>query len=436
MRPTPRAVVLLAAGVPLAFALVLLDAALWPFPLAYLGAVVFLIGLDALLAPSPRRLAIATRLPPLLYIGDQDPMIVTLTPAAGGFGAVAEIVCDVGAELVPPPRLTTALVPGGATEVALPLFARRRGTVRVERLWLRWRGPLGLMWRHRRHAVAGEIPVTPNTRSVRAQALRFSARDAIFGVKVQYQQGSGSEFDALRDYAPGFDHRSIDWKHSARHRRPVCKEYRTERNHHVMLAFDTGHLMREPLAGFPKLDHAINAGLLLAYFSLRAGDRVGLFGFDAAARLFAEPVGGIRSFPRLQHALAGLAYQPDETNFTLGLAELGRRLRRRTLIILMTDFVDTVTAELMVENLERIGRRHLVVFVTLRDPGVAAAIDAAPAALDDVTRAVVAADFRRERMVVLERLRRLGVHCIDAPSAAVSVGLLARYLTIKERELL
>ena len=83
----------------------------------------------------------------------------------------------------------------------------------------------------RRITLDRAIDVLPNVRGVQSAALQFFAREAIFGIKVQPQKGEGTEFEALRDYAPGLDNRFIDWKHSARHRKLVCKEFRTERNH-------------------------------------------------------------------------------------------------------------------------------------------------------------------------------------------------------------
>jgi uncharacterized protein (DUF58 family) len=253
---------------------------------------------------------------------------------------------------------------------------------------------------------------------------------------VDRDKGGGSEFDALRDYTIGMDHRSIDWKHSARHRRLVAKEYRSERNHPVVLAIDTGHLMSIPIGGVPKLDHAINSALLMTYFALNSGDRVGLFAFDSKVRSHSEPRGGIRNFHRLQRQTAELNYQAEETNFTLGLAELASRLSRRTLIVLLTDFTDTITAELMIENMQRLARKHLVVFVTSRDPSLEDLTLARPRSALDMQRAVVAADFIRERELVLERLRRLGVHCLDSHPGKVSTDLINRYLEIKRRELL
>jgi uncharacterized protein (DUF58 family) len=317
----------------------------------------------------------------------------------------------------------------------VPLVPRRRGRLGVRALWLRWAGPLGLVARQTRVPVGQEVSVVPNVRAVRAAAVRFfGARETQLGLKVERFLGDGSEFESLREFVRGMDHRAIDWKASARHNKLLGQEFRAERNHQIILAVDTGHLMREPLGGIPKLDHAVNAALLLGYVGLKTGDRVGLYGFDEAVRAYLAPRGGVAAFQRLQAASADLEYSTAETNFTLGITDLSTRLRRRSLVVLLTDFVDVVTTELLMRNLDQLARRHLVVFVTLRDPSLVELAAAAPRSLDDVHRAVVAGDFAREREVVLKRLRRMGVSTIDAPPAAITGQLLSRYLDIKRRE--
>jgi uncharacterized protein (DUF58 family) len=216
----------------------------------------------------------------------------------------------------------------------------------------------------------------------------------------------------------------------------LSKEFQTERNHQIILAFDTGYLMAEPIEGMPRLDHAINAALMLAWISLKGGDLVGLYGFDAAVRHYASPARGMPSFARLQHGMAALDYRHEETNFTLGLAELAVRLKQRALVILFTDFVDTVTAELLIESLQRMAARHVVVFVTLKDSLLQGIFEAPPDRFEAVAEAVVAHDLLRDRSIVFERLHRLGVHCLDVPSAGLSVGLINRYLMIKQRGLI
>jgi uncharacterized protein (DUF58 family) len=138
-------------------------------------------------------------------------------------------------------------------------------------------------------------------------------------------------------------------------------------------------------------------------------------------------------FGRIQQAVAGLDYRAEETNFTLGLAELGVRLKRRSLVVLFTDFVDTVTAELLLEGMQRVASRHVVVFVTLRDAVLRGIVDAQPERYEDVAKAVVAHDLLRDRAIVFERLERLGIQCLDVAPAGLSAALINRYLLIKQR---
>jgi uncharacterized protein (DUF58 family) len=437
MKPTRRAVLIFALGVPLALVLVVMDAALWAFAFDYSALVLIAMAVDAALALPRRRLEVAVAPPARLHIGEDGAVAVTVSTRRRHPRTVRfELVAEQSGEIDPPEIAAAALAPGGEAHVSLRLAPRRRGRVRLDRLWLRWRAPLGLVELSRVIAIDREIDVLPNIRGVETTALHFYAHEAIFGIKAQQQRGEGAEFEALRDYAPGLDVRGIDWKHSARHRKLLSKEFRAERNNQVILAFDTGYLMREPIEGMPRLDHAINAGLLLAWISLRGGDLVGTFGFDAATRQYVAPIRGTGAFPRLQQAVAGLEYRTEETNFTLGLAELSVRLKRRALVILFTEFVDTVTAELLIESMQRMASRHLVVFVTLRDSLLQRAVDAAPGHFETVAASVIAQDMLRDRRVVFERLQRLGVHCLDVPSRGLSVALINRYLLVKERGLI
>lgn len=432
--PAPRAVALAAALFPLALLPALVHPRLVGAWIVGAALLALAVGLDALLALPPGRLEVSLEAPESLAVGEAGAAVVSLRAPRPVRGV--ELLLDLHADLAPQPPQRLDLAPRAEVRVPVRLVARRRGRPTLDELWLRWTGPLGLARRRRRVPLGRAIPVVPNLRPVRAAALRFfGSREITAGVQVERFVGDGSEFDALVEYVPGLDPRAISWKASARHRKLLCQDFRAERNHQVILALDTGHLMAEPLLGVPRLDHAVTSALLLAYVSLRLGDRVGLYGFDRAGRAWAEPQGGMGAFPRLKTLSAQLDYSTDETNFTLGLTELSARLRRRSLVVVFTEFVDTVTAELMVENLSRLARRQLVLFVALRDPALDAAALERPRRLGDVYRSVVASDFVRERERVIARLRRMGVQCLDAAPAAVSSRLVNRYLDIKRREL-
>ncbi len=439
MRPTLRCLVVFLAGIPLSLGVVWIHPRLWTVWIAYLAAAITLAGLDGLLAMSRRKLKITATLPEQIFIGDTGTATVSLV--AGRRGATVEVLAELDDALAPQPAGRTSVHAIGPRqpargELAIPLAPRRRGDHALRAVHARWTGPLGLIEHRVAVPIDRKVGVVPNIGAVRAVALRmFSDRNFMAGLKIEKFLGDGSEFESLREYVPGMDHRAIDWKATARHRKLLCQEFRAERNHQVVLAVDGGQLMSEPVAGVPKLDHAINAAILLGWFCLRTGDRVGLLGFDERVRQWAEPAGGMHTFQRLQALSAEIDYHPVETNYTLTLAELSTRLRRRSLVVLFTDFLDTVTAELMIDNVTRLARRHLVLFVAVRDPSVETRALAAPRSLGALHEAVVAGDFARERGVVLERLRRAGAHCIDVAPAGFSMTLVNRYLDIKRREL-
>lgn len=436
IRPTRRLAAWLGLGFPICLALGIADAALWPLGGAYLAAVLAVAGLDALLALRIRDLSVEVVVERVLNIGETVPARIRLASRRALSPIFIEHRVQLG-DIVTPGEIGPVFYqPGTEAEFDIPLTPRERGLADLKALWLRWAGPFGLTIRQTTIALDRELRVTPNIRAVRQGAIALSAREAFFGTKSVDQSGDGSEFDALKDYAAGMDRRTIEWKHSARSGKLVCKEFRVERNHQVILAYDTGYLMREPVGGISRLDHTINAGLLLTYTALKSGDRVGMFAFGARPYLFAAPSGTMNAFARMQHLSGELAYLSEESNFTLGLSDLSARLNRRSLIVLMTDFVDTVTAELMVENVARLATRHLILFLTLRDPDLAATTERRIGGLNDMTRAVVAYDIQRDRQVLFERLRRLGVHCLEATHDQVGPDLINRYLRIKRRELI
>ena len=269
--------------------------------------------------------------------------------------------------------------------------------------------------------------------AVREEALRLFSRDSTFGLHLFLNGGDSSDFHAMRDFQPGMDRRRIDWKQSARHGALRAKEFHAEQNQHIVLALDTGRLMSDPLGDQPRLDRAVQAALLVAYVALKLGDRVGLFAFDEKPRLASGTVTGAKAFPVLQQLATKIDYSTGETNFTLGLTKLASELERRSIVVIFTDFVDTTSAELMLENVGRLLKRHLVLFVVFRDQELEALRDAMPQTPGDVSRAVVADTLLHEREIVIERLRRMGTEIVDAPVDRLGPQLLSAYLQAKRQ---
>jgi len=314
-----------------------------------------------------------------------------------------------------------------------------RGTAELKRVWTRWQGPLGFIWRQRVDPLDLEIPITSDTQMVRDKAAEIFTKDAHIGQKLQQLRGDGTEFDGLTEFLPGMDKRSIDWKHSARHKMLLSREFRTERNHNIIFAFDTGHLMAEQASdsetdeAMTKLDRALNAALLMGFVSLKIGDKVGLYAFDERPYLYAPAIGNTRSFSQIRRVSAKIEYSTAETNFTLGLSQLTQNLQRRTLIVVFTDFVDSTQAELLVENMARLLKRHIVIFVAFRNSGLDRLIERDARTPQEAAASLIGDGLMRERDLVLKRLTRMGVNVIDADPATLNMKVLNTYLILKAR---
>ena len=440
--PTARAIALAAIGAPAALLAGLMTPDGWVVGGAWLVLLLGLILLDALIGPSRAAASLELEAPSMVGVGSTGTLAIRAR-FEGAAPRAAEVAVETNARLAADPGRAAITFAGSEGLSRATLTPVRRGQGEISTLWLRWRGGLGLVWKQVRQAPRRPVAVLPDIRGVKAQAVRLFARDAAFGLKSQLETGEGSEFHALREVDGATDPRTIDWKQSARHGKLLGKEFRVDRNHPVVFAIDTGRAMSEPIehgeagrAGAPRIDRAINAALLLAYVALKTGDRVGAYGFDARPRGFSGLVSGAGRFGRLQRHLSGLDYGDDETNYTLGLTQLGVFLERRSLVVVFTEFADATNAELLVENLGRLLRRHVVLFVAMRDEELEAIAGAEPTNAETVARAVTAHALIRGRELVIARLARLGARIVDAPASRLGPALISAYLDLKRSDLL
>ena len=431
--PSARTLVLAALAAPVALVIAATAPGAWVIVPAAGVALLVLVALDGLLAG---------RLADLRVIAPADSEVgkpVELTVLAD-ISAGRTIGGSPRAALAFDPRLGA----GGRAELALgrdpasaswqgriDLVPTRRGSARLDQVWLRWPGPLGLAHRQRQHPLDQTVRIWPDLSPVRSPLLQAYLRDAQQGLIARRIRGEGSQFEALAEYEPGMDRRRIDWKSSARQTRLYARENESERNNQIVFAFDCGQAMCEPVDGLPRIDRAVSAALTAAYVAIKGGDRVALFGFARKPELFTPFYSDGRQFHRLQTAAAGLDYHAAEPNFTLALATLAARLQRRSLIVLFSDFTDPTSAEIMIESIARLVAKHLVLFVTLEDSELAGLTGAEPETVADIAAAVTAGTLAHQRAVVLQRLRQMNVDVIEAPWSAITYRLIDRYLEIK-----
>jgi uncharacterized protein (DUF58 family) len=131
----------------------------------------------------------------------------------------------------------------------------------------------------------GLLRVFPPFRSKQEAELRIDrARILEVGLRSAKARGGGTEFEQLRDYSEDDEFRRIDWAATARAGRPIVRTYRAERNQVVIVLLDNGRLMAGRVDGVPRLEHAMDAVMMLTAVATRLGDRAGLVVFDRRVR--------------------------------------------------------------------------------------------------------------------------------------------------------
>ncbi|MDQ1674190.1 MAG: hypothetical protein QOC98_2752 [Frankiaceae bacterium] len=404
--------------------------AVTPAPLAALlvGDLVLLvlIGVDVLLAASPRRVHAERQLPVNGRLG--EPLDTTLLLRNDGRRQLRGRVRDAwppSAGLTPS-TTPVSLASGERFRMAATLRPTRRGDRRARTLVVRALGPLGLAGRQRNLDVPGRVRVLPHFRSRALLPEKLSRLRQVEGLVSVRGAGRGTEFDSLREYVPGDDVRSIDWRATARRSAVAVRTYRPERDRRVVLVLDTGRTSAGRVGDEPRLDHALDAALLLSALAFRAGDRVDLIAHDAVPRAVVERA----SLASLSDAMALLEPALLESNHQATLGQTLRIARRRSLVVLFTDLVPAVVEESLLPSLAPLLRRHTVVIAALADPRVAELVSAR-GNVSDVYGAAAAERAQAERRRLAGLLRRRGVEVVDAPPSHFASAVADAYLALK-----
>lgn len=328
------------------------------------------------------------------------------------------------------------LAPNGAVDVTYALTVDRRGQHPFGDVTVRVRSPLGLWERQVRFDVPGVVRTYPDFARLRETGMRGRLSEQRAPMRARRRPGGENEFQRLRPYVPGDPYRHIDWKATARKRDFVTREFGQESNQNLVFLLDCGRMMSATSGGLTVFDHALNAAVLLGQVALKHGDRVGLLAFDREVRVWLPPKGGARSGNRLIRSTYDLEPTMDEPDYGLAFRHLSQRVRRRSLVVLLTAVADSVNGELVTSLVRALGSRHLPLCVWMRDVDVDALVTAE--AEDDRARFVraAAAEYVGWREASLSQVRSRGALVLDCAPADLTPRLMHNYLEVKARRLL
>lgn len=393
-----------------------------------LGAAV----VDALLAPAPARVEVERELPGVLPLEGEGEVAWRVRNPTGR-RVTAWIADELSPSLNAASRRARIRLPAnGRVTARTAIRPSRRGRFTPTELTLRVEGPLGLAARQRRRQLPGLLRVYPPFKSRQEAELRIDrARILEVGLRSARGQGGGTEFDALREYSVDDESRRIDWAATARTTKTIVRTYRAERNQTVLTLLDTGRTMAAQVDAVPRLDHAMDAVMMVTAVATRLGDRAGLVAFDESVRAIVGPGHARGQLGRVTEAMYTLEPRLVESDYRTAFAQTLARFRRRALLVLLTELAEAPVEETLLPALPLVARDHLVVVAGIRDPQVDEWAAAVPDNAGEAYRKAAAVEALDSRRRTVARLRGLGATVIDAPPGRIAPLLADAYLHVK-----
>jgi uncharacterized protein (DUF58 family) len=210
--------------------------------------------------------------------------------------------------------------------------------------------------------------VTPEEAAQEVRRLEITTRqlvrDLAAGEYASAFRGRGVEFAEVREYQPGDDIRAIDWNVTARLGQAYVKRHLEERELTVVLVADLSASAAFGSRVRTKRALAAEVGAALALAAARSNDRVALLAFTDRVERFVPPRRGRRHALRIISDLLSLTPAGTGTDLARALEHLAPLLHRRTVMLLLSDFLSADYGP----QLERLALRHDVIGVQLVDP--------------------------------------------------------------------
>lgn len=396
------------------------------------GALVVAAVIDGLLAPPPASVRIERELPEVVTLGSRAPLTWTVTnlgarPVRLAFADQLAPSLQAGTH-----RARLRVGPDQTAHVRTELAPTRRGRFEVHGMTLRVEGPLGLASRQRTRPLPAVLRVYPSFRSRAEAELRIDkARIVEVGLRSARGHGGGTEFEQLRDYTVDDEFRRIDWAATARSGKAIVRTYRAERNQTVISLLDNGRVMAGRVDGVPRVEHAMDAVMMLTAVASRLGDRAGLVAFDRSVRAVVPPGHTRDQLTRVTEAMYELEPQLAESDYRGAFTQTLARFRRRAMLVVFTDLVEQAVGETLLPALGLIARSHLVVVAAVCDPEVVSWARSSPRDASEAYRKGAAIVALEGRQRTTARLRGAGATVVDAPPGELAPRLADAYLKVK-----
>jgi uncharacterized protein (DUF58 family) len=325
-----------------------------------------------------------------------------------------------------------------------------RGNYKFEKCYWEASSFLGLWYLRTSPVINMEIRVYPNLTQERKSLAALFLNRGIFGIHTQRQIGQGREFEKLREYVHGDSYDQIHWKATARRNRPVTKVFQIEKTQEVYVIVDASRLSsrtaEESLNNkdlSPRhdaeiiLERFINTALIMGLVAEHQGDVFGLLSFDNRVRNYIKAKNGKSHYQVCRDSLYALKPQIVNPDYDDLFTFIGQKLRRRALLIFLTNLDDPVLAENFLKNIELIARKHFILVNMLKPAGVQSLFSRSDInSLDDIYRELGGNITLYNLLEIRKVLRLKGVQFSILDNDKFCTEIVSQYIAVKQRQLI
>ena len=297
------------------------------------------------------------------------------------------------------------------------------------------RSPLGLIRRRYNFKQAETLPVYPSFLQMRKyELMAISNNLSEIGIKKIRRLGHSMEFEQVKNYVPGDDYRTINWKATARQGNLMVNNYTDEKSQHVYCIIDKSRVMKMPFEGMSLLDYAINASLVLSNVALLKEDKAGLI-------TVGEKIGSVipadRRPTQINKILEVLYKEKTrylEMNMEAMYANVRSVIKQRSLVVFFTNYESMNALQRQLPFLRRIAQFHLLLVVFFENTELKKISEEPAGDVEGIYIKTIAEKFAYDKKLIVKELAKYNIQSILSTPQNLTVNTINRYLELKARQ--
>jgi len=256
------------------------------------------------------------------------------------------------------------------------------------------------------------------------------------GLKKIRRIGHTMEFEQIKEYVPGDDIRTINWKATAKQGELMVNQFQDEKAQPVYSLIDTGRVMKMPFKGLSLLDYAINSSLAFSNIALKKKDKVGLISFSSKIEGILKANSRLSQLQQIMERLYNIQTRFPDSDFNMLYTNLRKRVTQRSLLMLYTNFEHISALKRQLPYLKAINKKHVLVVIFFENTEMDKIISSQPENSTGMAHQVIAENFVQQKKLMAAELRAHGINTLLTKPEELSVNSINKYLEIKARGIL